>query len=211
MHCAELQICVSLSYKSFPLLTVWAAFPRCVQNTAHLTSAVWVVSESGPCNCDVIVWIWRQNLCFVPSIAVAGNYPAWQPRGWLKRWAKCASLCTFFQKAFGPITFEWIIVKQPNFYHGLPFSTVCLMQNDDPQNLILFTKNAPMCAWVRLSFPYYRVRIEKLTSYSLWETDPSAIIFSAYCCRQVFMALIFLYISGCVNIGSSISLWPFFL
>ena len=49
-----------------------------------------------------------------------------------------------------------------------------------------------------------------LTSYSCWLTVPSAISFSAYLTRHVFICLIFLYMSGCVNIGSSISLCPFF-
>ena len=40
-----------------------------------------------------LVWIWRQFLCIATSVAVSSNHPAWQPRGWLKRCAKCASLC----------------------------------------------------------------------------------------------------------------------
>ena len=49
-----------------------------------------------------------------------------------------------------------------------------------------------------------------LTSYSCWLTVPPAISFSAYLTRHVFICFIFLYMSGCVNIGSSISLCPFF-
>ena len=101
-----------------------------------------------------------RNVCSNLCSCCLNNWPVWQPRGWLKRWAKCASLCILFKKTFGPITFERIIELQPNCYHGLPSSAACFLQNDDSQIPILSAQRPCMCAWVRLSFPYYRVRIQ---------------------------------------------------
>ena len=101
---------------------------------------------------DVRVWIWRQNLCVE---TVSSNLPAWAT----KRLCKMCIPVLTFEKTFGPITFEQIIGVQPNCYHGLPSSTACVLQKYDSQNLIVLAQRSRMCAWVRLSFPYYRVRI----------------------------------------------------
>lgn len=51
-------------------------------------------------------------------------------------------------------------------------------------------------------------RSPPLTSYSCNVTTPSPMSFSANFCRTPFCRWMRLYISGCVNMGSSISLWP---
>ena len=68
-----------------------------------------------------------------------------------------------FPKAFCPIIFQQMIGVRPNFYDNLPPSTACLLQNDSFQIPILSAKNAPTCAGVRPSSPYYRVRTSALT------------------------------------------------
>ncbi len=83
----------------------------------------------------------------------------WQPTLLCKM---CIPVLTF-QKTFGPITFGQIIESRPNCYHGLPSSTAWLLQNNDSQTPILSAQRPHMCAWVRLSFPYYRVRTSALT------------------------------------------------
>ncbi len=72
----------------------------------------------------------------------------------------CIPVITF-KKTFGPIIFEQIIILSPNCYHGLPSSRACVLQNYDSWNPILSAQMPHMCAWVRLSFPYYRVRISE--------------------------------------------------
>lgn len=57
-----------------------------------------------------------------------------------------------------------------------------------------------------ISYQMYITLINTLTSSAL--TTPSEINFSAYLSRTGLVALIVLYMRGCVNIGSSISLWP---
>ncbi len=66
-----------------------------------------------------------------------------------------------FQKPFCPVIFRQMIRERPNLYDGLPLSTACLMQNDSSQIPTLSAKNAPTCAGVRPSSPYYRVRMIK--------------------------------------------------
>lgn len=51
--------------------------------------------------------------------------------------------------------------------------------------------------------------LEISSSYSGWLTTPWDTSNSAYFCSTGFCLRICLYMSGCVNIGSSISLWPF--
>ena len=106
---------------------------------------------------DVRVWIWRQNLCVAAARLSPATTQGWQPTLLCKM---CIPVLTF-KKTFGPITFEQIIELWPNCYHSLPPSTTCLLQNADFQNSRLSAQRPRMCAWVRLSFPYYRVRISK--------------------------------------------------
>ncbi len=68
-----------------------------------------------------------------------------------------------FQKAFGPITFRHMIEVKPNRNNSLPLIRPFHMQNDSFQVPILSSKNAPTCAGVRPSSPYYRVRTSALT------------------------------------------------
>ncbi len=114
---------------------------------------------------DVRVWIWRHFLCAESSCAHSclqqqpnvSNPPCQIWEIW-KLCKMCVSV-HIFQKAYGPIILRQRIRVWPNFYVGLPLSTACPMQNDSSQIPILSPKNVPMCAWVRPSSPYYRVRI----------------------------------------------------
>ncbi len=58
-------------------------------------------------------------------------------------------------------------------------------------------------AWSSRSMMIFRRR-----SSSAWSTLPSASSFSSYSLRTVFIALIWRYMTGWVNSGSSVSLWP---
>ncbi len=106
-----------------------------------------------------LIWISRQFFCVAPSVAVSSNHPAWQQTGRLKRWAKCAWLLTFL-KTFDRkgLLGKWMDRTQV-FITVSARVKLIPRENGNSQNPILPAKNARTCARVRLSFPYYRVRI----------------------------------------------------
>ncbi len=103
-------------------------------------------------------WIWRQNLCVAAARLSPATTQGCQPTLMCKM---CIPVLTF-KKTFGPINFEQMIGLQPNCNDGLPPGTACLLQNNDSQIPILSAQRPRMCAWVRLSFPYYRVRMTSI-------------------------------------------------
>ncbi len=103
-----------------------------------------------------LVWILAPIFVCSNLKAVSSNHPAWQPTGWLKRWAKCAWLLTLL-KSLSPhmLGGKW---SEPieNFIMVSARAKLDCRENGISQNPILSAKNVPTCAWVRLSFPYYQ-------------------------------------------------------